>query len=85
MKVDICCRRRNATKFLSVQAGTDPSKLKLPASFDPDLKQLARFKTGLDINPGDPTIGLNPAEVIAQITRNGYAVHSAPILAKEKI
>jgi hypothetical protein len=84
MKIDIYRSQKNATKYLSVPAGADPGKLKLSADFDPDLKQLAPFKKGLDINPGDETIGMNPAEIIEQIKKHGYAAHRAGIKMTEK-
>jgi hypothetical protein len=44
MQIDVYTSVRNASKHLSVPAGTDPSTLSLPPTFDPDLATLTPFK-----------------------------------------
>lgn len=85
MKIDIYRSTASKTKYLSIPAGTEPSKLKVPKDFDPDLKKIALFKSGTEIKSGDETIGLNSAEIIEQIKKNGYAVHRAAVVTKEKV
>lgn len=54
-------------------------KMKLPESLDPDLLSLSPFKTQLEIDPSQPRLALDSADIIKQISENGYAVHGAKI------
>ena len=53
--------------------------LQLPDPGDPDLLTLSPFKTRLEITPGKPHFALDQDNIIAQIEKNGYAVHGARI------
>jgi hypothetical protein len=82
MKIDIHRSTQNKAKFISVPSGTSPQTL-LPADIDPDLKSLSPFKT-IDVEATDKRIALDGADIIQQISKNGYAIHGAKITMTEK-
>jgi hypothetical protein len=47
------------------------------------LKSLSPFKT-IDVQTTDKRIALDGADIIQQISKNGYAIHGAEITAAEK-
>jgi len=69
----------NGNKYLSVPKGTKLESLQLPDPGDPDILTLSPFKTRLEITPGKPHFALDQDNIIAQIEKNGYAVHGARI------
>ena len=79
MKIDIYRSATSSTKYLSVPSGTNVEDLLFPPSIDRDLLKLSPFKTELDVSPEQPRIALDVADVISQIDKNGYAVHSATV------
>jgi hypothetical protein len=78
MKIDTYRSTKNKGKFVSVPSGTSPKTL-LPANIDPDLKSLSLFKTVDDVQVTDKRIALDSADIIQQISKNGYAIHGAEI------
>ncbi|MGO9722868.1 MAG: hypothetical protein ACLPOA_20330 [Methylocella sp.] len=82
MKIDIYRSTQNKGKFISVPSGTSPKTL-LPANIDPDLKSLSPIKT-IDVQATDKRIALDGADIIQQISTNGYAIHGAKITVTEK-
>jgi hypothetical protein len=82
MKIDIHRSTQNKGKFVSVPSGASPEAL-LAANINPDLKSLSPFKT-IDVQTTDKRIALDGADIIQQISKNGYAIHGAEITAAEK-
>ena len=79
MQVDIYKSTKNGNKYISVPAGTEIEKMKLPENLDPDLLTLSPFKTELEIDPLKPRVAIDTEDIIKQITENGYAVHGAKV------
>lgn len=79
MKIDIYKSIKNGNKYLSVPKGTKVESLQLPDPGDPDILTLSPFKTRLEITSGKPHFALDQDNIIAQIEKNGYAVHGARI------
>ncbi|WP_347888607.1 hypothetical protein ABHF54_02500 [Nitrosomonas europaea] len=79
VRIDIYRSNSNSSKYLSVPAGTDVTKLSVPEEFDKDLISLSPFKSEHEIVKGKPYIALNPDDVINQIEKSGYAIHGATI------
>lgn len=80
MQIDVYKSVLNGDKYLSVPAGTDVKSTPFPASLDPDLHKLSPFVTSLDIQPNDKRVALDSKDVIDQISKNGFATHSATIV-----
>ena len=79
MKIDIYSSAKAANKYLSVPAGTKLETFKLPNTVDPDLHTLSPFKTRLELDPDKPRKVLDQADVVAQIAKQGFAVHDAKV------
>jgi uncharacterized protein YcgL (UPF0745 family) len=79
MRVDIYKSTKNGNKYISVPQGTEIEKMKFPENLDPDLLTLSPFKTELEIDPSQPRAALDSADVLKQISENGYAVHGAKV------
>lgn len=79
MLIDIYQSTKNRDKFISVPAGTDMPALKLPDTIDKDYLELRPFKTGLGLLPEQPRIALDGHQVIADIQKQGYALHGARV------
>jgi hypothetical protein len=81
MKIDIYRSNKDRTKFLSVPTGTNINTMQFPAGLDPDLQPplLVQAERGMDIAYGQPRIGLNVDDIMAQIGKKGFAVHGINI------
>jgi hypothetical protein len=79
MKIDTYTSATNGGKHLSVPAGTDLSKMPFPNTLHPDLHKVYPRKKSEDIQPGDSRTGMNSADIIDQINKNGFAVHDTTI------
>jgi len=79
LKIDIYKSTKNGNKYLSVPKGTKVESLQLPEPVDPDVLTLSPFKTRLEVTAGKSHFALDPDNIIEQIEKNGYAVHSAKI------
>lgn len=82
MKIDIYNSAIKGDKFLSVAKGTKIKDLKLPDSVDKDLLTLSPFRTRLELDPMKVHPAIDQKDVLRQIEKNGYAIHSAKILLK---
>ncbi|MCB2141225.1 hypothetical protein KQH27_00790 [bacterium] len=84
MKIDIYKSIKNGNKYLSVPGGTDVENIQFPGKIDPDILTLSPFKTCLELIEGESYIALDEKDVIEQIKKNGYAIHSAKIIIRIK-
>ena len=74
MNVDIYPSARRSGKYLGVPAGTDFSSWQAPAGFDPDLEEVYPLASTKDLQSIDKRLGVDAADVIDQIKKNGWAV-----------
>lgn len=74
MKVDIYKSAKSGI-YVSVPDGTDIQDLSLPEGVLP----VAPFKSGVDLNPTKPRVGIDQQDVIDQIGSKGYAIHGAKV------
>lgn len=79
MRVDIYKSTKNGNKYISVPVGTEIEKMQFPSNLDPDFLSLSPFKTELEIDPSQPRIALDSADIIKQISVSGYALHETKI------
>ena len=71
MNIDIYKSIKNGNKYLSVPAGTDVTKLKLPSTIDPDFLSLSPFKTAFKLDPSVKRAALDQDDVEKQINKQG--------------
>lgn len=76
MKIDIYKSNANKTKFLTVPAGSDITKLSVP---DTDYVSVSPFKKDREIAKGDSRIAFDSDAAIASIQTKGYYLHSFEI------
>lgn len=81
MIIDVYVSSKNSNKFLSVPQNTDLSKLNIE---DSDYKSVSLTNKGKNINENENRIGVNTNDIINQINKNGYALHSIKITFEEK-
>lgn len=79
MIIDIYKSTKNGNKYLAVPKGTRPASMPIPDTFDPELLTLSPFKTRLELKQDKPQTALDQDNIIAQIEKNGYAVHDAKL------
>jgi hypothetical protein len=79
MKIDIYRSATDGQKYLSVPAETDIGEFLFPGDLDADLKNVAPFKSNIEIIPGRRAVGLDPDDISRQIQANGYATHGVRI------
>jgi hypothetical protein len=78
MKIDIYSSVDSKMKYLSVPTGTDVAALQFPVKLDADLRTV-RFKSQLELIPGEHYVAVDAHYVVGQIKVKGYALHSATI------
>jgi hypothetical protein len=74
MLVDTYRSEIDASKLLSVPAGTDISQLKV-SELDADYGKLAAYQTATDLDPDEPSRGFNNAAIIQDIIDHGFCIH----------
>jgi uncharacterized protein YcgL (UPF0745 family) len=80
MIIDVYVSTKNESKFLSVPQDTNLSELTIE---DQDYKSVSLSKKGKHINLNENRIGVNTNDVINQINKNGYALHSTKTTFEE--
>ena len=78
MKVDIYSTNVDNT-FISVPQGTEITSIDFSADIDTGISEVELSKAGLELDPAEPRMGLNQADIIAQIEQKGYAIHSTQL------
>lgn len=73
--IDIYRSTSDRSKYLSVVAGTDIAGMAFPADMDADLHSVSPYKEGVEIQSGKPAMGLDVEDILAQLGRQGFAVH----------
>ena len=79
MKVDVYKSIVKGNKYFSVPEGTKVEEMKLPRDVDPDILSLSPFMSKIDVDPSKPRIAFDSAAILADIKRQGYAIHSTEI------
>lgn len=77
LKIDIYTTLTNGHKYFSIPVGTKLSELTLPDELDPEVLSLSPFKTRLEINEDKPHSALDAKNIIQQIEKKGFAIHSS--------
>ncbi|MCB5187471.1 hypothetical protein LG200_05555 [Methylobacillus caricis] len=72
MKVDIYKSATSSNKYISVQAGSDISKLDVP---DPDYAKLIRQTSDVDVTGEVHQPGYDSSLIIKDIKQHGYHLH----------
>jgi len=77
LKIDIYTSISNGDKYLSIPVGTKIEELALPADVDAEILTLSPFRTRLEVDAEKPHNALDAKDIIRQIEKNGFAVHSS--------
>lgn len=80
MIIDVYVSTKNKSKFLSVPQDTNLSELTIE---DQDYKSVSLSNKGKYIKLNENRIGVNTNDIINQINKNGYALHSTKITFEE--
>lgn len=78
MEVDIYSTNMDNT-FISVPQGTEITSIDFSADIDTGISEVELSKAGLQLDPAEPRMGLNQADIIAQIEQKGYAIHATQL------
>ena len=75
MVVDIYSTNVDNT-FISVPQGTVITSIDFSADIDTGITEVELSKAALVLDPAEPRMGLDQADIIAQIEQKGYAIHA---------
>jgi mannose-6-phosphate isomerase-like protein (cupin superfamily) len=75
MTVDIYSTNVDNT-FISVPQGTVITSIDFSADFDTGISEVELSRAGLELDPAEPQMELNQADIMAQIEQKGYAIHA---------
>ena len=67
LSVDLYQSATNPEKFLAIPAGTDPTTLMGPMTFDQDYAQVVRYREAFQFDPAESYAGVNAAQIAADI------------------
>jgi len=76
LNVDIYSTNVDNT-FISVPQGTEITSIDFSADIDTGITEVELSKAGLQLDPAEPRMGLDQADIIAQIEQKGYAIHAS--------
>jgi hypothetical protein len=79
MIIDIYESTTAKNKFVSVPAGTDVNSLDLPMGTMPHLSSLKLHSAKVCIDATQPRAGMNIANILQQISAQGFALHEVSI------
>jgi hypothetical protein len=86
LTIDIYKSRFDDDKFVSVEDSDNVEKFPLGEIISPEYEELTYFKKSVDLREQDATdLKLDPSDIEEQILRNGYAIHSLPLLQEPVI
>jgi len=75
MSVDLYQSATDPTKFLALPAGTDPTELMGPMTFDQDYGQVIRYREAFEFDPAEAYAGVNAAKIAADILTVKWATY----------
>jgi hypothetical protein len=78
MLVDVYKSASNPQRYLSVPAGTDPTKSSI-AKLDSDCQTVSPFMIGIEMAPSQPRVGFDNVVILRDIDEHGFAAHSVVI------
>ncbi len=79
MKVDIYRSNSSPDHFLTVPASTKLDTIELPVALATVFTSAAAFMTNIEMEADKPRGGMNCEEILADIERQGFAVHQAGV------
>ncbi|KQX92259.1 hypothetical protein [Variovorax sp. Root473] len=75
MSVDLYQSTTDPEKFLALPAGTDPTELMGPMTFDRDYAHIRRYQTGFEFDPSEAYAGVNAAKIAADLLTVKWAMY----------
>ncbi|MDH6593927.1 hypothetical protein M2165_003816 [Variovorax sp. TBS-050B] len=75
MSVDLYQSATDPEKFLALPAGTDPSELMGPMTFDQDYAEVKRYQEGFEFDPAQDYAGVNAAKIAADLLTVKWAIY----------
>ena len=75
MSVDLYQSATDPAKFLALPAGTDPTELMGPMTFDQDYAQVVRYREAFEFDPSESYAGANAAKIAADLLTTKWAMY----------
>lgn len=75
VSIDIYRSSTDRSKYLSVPTGSNLGEMVFPVGTDSDLQSVSLYKQNVEIVAGKPAVGLDVADILAQIEARGFAFH----------
>ena len=79
MKVDTYRSNSTPDHFLTVPVGTKPETIELPVALVTVFASATTFMSDIEMEADKPRGGMNCKEILADIERQGFAVHQAGV------
>ena len=67
LSVDLYQSATDSNKFLALPAGTDPTELMGPMTFEKDYAQVVRYHEAFEFDPAQAYEGVNAARIAADL------------------
>ncbi|OEZ29240.1 hypothetical protein [Variovorax boronicumulans] len=75
MSVDLYQSTTDPGKFLALPAGTDPTELMGPMTFDRDYAHIKRYQAAFEFDPSETYAGVNAAKIAADLLTVKWAMY----------
>jgi len=75
MSVDLYQSTTDPEKFLALPAGTDPTELMGPMTFDRDYAHIKRYQAGFEFDPSETYAGVNASKIAADLLTVKWAMY----------
>ncbi|WP_341890356.1 hypothetical protein [Variovorax sp. YR752] len=75
MSVDLYQSTTDPEKFLALPAGTDPTELMGPMTFDRDYAHIKRYQADFAFDPSETYAGVNAAKIAADLLTVKWAMY----------